>query len=74
VLLTRRVVQIGSKSCLEACLQAGFNGNLNKRRASKSTQKLFLIFFYNYRISTILYIFNLKIPEKMPISVKKMPL
>ena len=28
VLCTRRVVLIDSKSCLEACLQAGFSGNL----------------------------------------------
>jgi len=32
---------------------------LNKRRASKSTQKLFLIFFYNYRISTNYQLFVL---------------
>ena len=30
---TRRVVQIDSKSCLEACLQAGFDNNFYKKHS-----------------------------------------
>ena len=45
VLCTRRVVLIDSKSCLEACLQAGFSGNLYKEQRLLKHSKGFVCFF-----------------------------
>ena len=44
VLCTRRVVLIDSKSCLEACLQAGFSGNLCKEQRLLKHSKGFVGF------------------------------
>ena len=41
VLCTRRVVQIGSKSCLKACLQADFSINLHRVPKVNRSRRLF---------------------------------
>ena len=46
VLCTRRVVLIDSKSCLEACLQAGFSGNLYKEQRLLKHSKGFVGFCF----------------------------
>ena len=43
VLCTRRVVLIDNKSCLEACLQAGFSGNLPGGPKVNRSRRLFAL-------------------------------
>ena len=57
VLCTRRVVLIDRKSCLEACLQAGFSGNLYKEQRLLKHSKGFVGFCCIFN-GTLLSIFN----------------